>query len=310
MIATVGVDRTPLAVGLIVGAVLLFSGSDAVLKAVSGDFSLWQIYTIRSAFSVPILLALLVGDGIGRSLRIARPWVLFRSLLLVGAWLAYYTALPFIDLSIAAAAFYSSPLFIAGLSALLAGEPVGRRRSFALAMGFAGVLVILRPGTGDFSGWTILPIAAAVFYALTALVTRTRCALESPLVLGLAVHASLLVVGIAGSLVIVVLRPVTSDPFLLGSWTAMDAQDWAVMAALGVAQGLASAAAARAYQSGSPVVISTFDYAYLVFAAVWGTVFFSEALGTLTLSGMALIVVAGLIVLKPTEQDARRSHRL
>jgi drug/metabolite transporter (DMT)-like permease len=303
-------DRTVLAVSLIVGAVLLFSGSDAVLKAVSGDFSLWQIYTIRSVFSVPVLLALLMKGGIGRSFQITRPWVLFRSLLLVGAWLAYYTALPLIDLSIAAAAFYTSPLFIAGLSALFAGEPVGWRRSVALAMGFAGVLVILRPGADEFSSWTILPVAAAVFYALTALVTRTRCASDSPLVLGLAVHASLLVVGIVGSLVIVVLRPVASDPFLLGNWTAMDAQDWAVMAALGIAQGLASAAAARAYQSGSPVVIGTFDYAYLVFAAVWGMMFFSEDLGTLTLSGMALIVVAGLIALKSTEQQARELARI
>lgn len=196
---TATVDRTPLAVVLIVGAVLLFSGSDAVLKAIAGDFSLWQIYTIRSAFSVPVLLILLVGAGIGRWLRIARPWVLLRSMLLAGAWLAYYTALPFIDLSIAATAFYTSPLFIAGLSALLPGESVGRRRSVALAMGFAGVLVILRPGTDDFSGWTILPIAAAVFYALTALITRTRCAPESPLVLGLAVHMALLVIGLVGS---------------------------------------------------------------------------------------------------------------
>ena len=296
---TATLDRTPLAIGLIVGAVLLFSGSDAVLKAVSGDFSLWQIYTIRSAFSVPVLLILLMRAGIGRCFRIARPWVLLRSLLLVGAWLAYYTALPLIDLSIAATAFYTSPLFIAGLSALVAGESVGKRRSVALATGFAGVLVILRPGADDFSAWTILPIAAAVFYALTALVTRTRCASESPLILGLAVHMSLLVVGIVGSVLIVVLGPVTSHPFLLGNRTAMDAQDWAVMAGLGVAQGLASAAAARAYQSGSPVVIGTFDYAYLVFAVVWGTMFFSEELGTLTLSGMTLIVVAGLIVLKP-----------
>ena len=297
-------DRTPFAVILILASVLLFSGADAAVKAVSGDYSLWQIYVARSTFAGAILLILLSRSGTGHRFQIARPWVLFRSLLLVGTWVAYYAALPSTDLSVAATAFYTTPLFIACLSALFAGEPVGRDRWIGIAMGFLGVLVILRPGADDFSIWTLLPLAAAVLYAFAAVVTRTRCTSDNPLVLALALQVCLLVTGIIGVVSIAMIEPAPSDPFLLGGWTAMDERDWVIMAALGVIQGVGAAGVAKAYQSGAPAVVGTFDYGYLVFAVVWGVLFFSEALDALTLAGILLIVVAGLIVLKLTRLQA------
>jgi len=295
-------DRTHHAIVLIVGSVLLLSASDAAVKAVSADYSIWQIYTARSGFSVLTLLLFLWRGGISRAVQIARPWILFRSLLLVGAWLSYYVALPAIDLSVAATAFYTTPLFIACFSALFAGERVGAAGWAGIALGFLGVLIILRPGTNAFSAWALLPIASAILYAFTALVTRTRCASDSPVVLGLAVHVSLLATGILGTVVIFGVAPVPSDPFLLGPWTAMNARDWVIMAALGVAQGIAAVGVAKAYQSGAPAVVGTFDYAYLAFAALWGMVLFSEVLGFLTLAGMLLIVMAGVIVLRRTDR--------
>ena len=79
--------------------------------------------------------------------------------------------------------------------------------------------------------------------------------------------------------------------------------DWAIMAALGIVQGLAAIGVAKAYQSGAPAVVGTFDYAYLVFAGV-GMLFFSEALDGFTLAGMLLILVAGIVVLKPIRPQA------
>jgi drug/metabolite transporter (DMT)-like permease len=291
-------DRTIQAVVLIVGSVLLFSASDAVVKAVSADYSIWQIYTARSAFSVVTLVLFLAPGGLGRSVQIAQPWVLLRSFLFVGAFFAYYTALPSIDLSVAATAFYTAPLFIALLSALVAGERVGAGRWTGIAIGFFGVLVILRPGTDQFSVLALLPIAAAVLYAVSAIVTRTRCASENPIVLGLSIHVCLLAVGIIGTAVIAILQPASSDPFLLGPWTAMDGLDWSIMAGLGILQGVAAVSVARAYQWGAPAVVGTFDYAYLIFAALWGMLFFAETITALTVAGMLLIVVAGVIVLR------------
>jgi drug/metabolite transporter (DMT)-like permease len=291
-------DRTPLAVALIVVSELLLSGADAIVKAVSADYSLWQIYAARSAFSVPILLALLLLGGLARWIEIARPWVVTRSLLLVGMWVAYYAALPLTDLSAAATALYTTPLFIACFSSLLAKEAVGRRGWIGIALGFLGVLLILRPGTDDFSAWTLLPILAAIFYALAAIVTRTRCRSESPLALALALHLCLLMTGIIGTVVIAVIEPLSPDRFLLGEWTPMQTRDWVLMAGLGTVMVAVAVGVAKAYQSGSPAIVGTFDYAYLVFAAFWGALFFSETLDMLSVVGIVLIVVGGILVVR------------
>ena len=298
-------DRAHLAVALIVASVLLLSAADAAVKAMSADYSLWQIYAARSAFSVAILIVLLLGGGIGRWVQIAHPWVLVRSLFLVGMWIAYYAALPSMDLSVAATALYTTPLFIACFSSLFVGEPVGRDRWIGIAIGFLGVLLILRPGTDDFSAWTLLPILAAILYALAAIVTRTRCASESPLVLALALHLGLLLVGVVGTVSIAIFAPVSSDSFLLGGWTSMEGRDWAIMARLGIVMVAVAVGVAKAYQSAPSAVVGTFDYAYLVFAAVWGVLFFSETLDAMAMTGILLIVIAGLIVLKRPRRGTR-----
>ncbi|NDV87720.1 EamA family transporter [Aurantimonas aggregata] len=190
-----------LGIGLILLSVFLLSGADAVVKAVSADFPLWQIYVARSLFAVPILLGLLVPDGIGRASGMLRPWALLRSLLLTAMWIAYYAALPHMNLSLAATALYTTPLFIAALSTFLTGDRIGWRGLAGIAIGFLGVLVILRPTGADFSAWMLLPILAALFYALAAMVTSMRCADESARVLALSLHGCLLATGVAaGSL--------------------------------------------------------------------------------------------------------------
>jgi drug/metabolite transporter (DMT)-like permease len=291
-------DRNLLGVALIVTSVFLLSAVDAAVKAVAADYSLWQIYAVRSAFSVPILLVLLSFGGLGRSLRILRPWVLVRSLVMVVMWLAYYVPLPSIDLSVAATAIYTAPLFIALFSSLFAGEPVGPYRWAGIVLGFVGVLVILRPGADDFSPLALLPVLAGLLYALSAIITRTRCASEEALVLALGLHAGLLVMGIVGSVVIALVEPVPTDRFLLGGWSDMAAKDWLILAGLGVVMVIVAICTARAYQVGAPAVVATFDYSYLVFATLWGILFFSETLDGTTATGIAMIVVAGLFVLR------------
>lgn len=300
-------DRTPMAVVLIVASVFLLSGADAMVKAISADFSLWQIYVARSAFSVAVLLAITWPGGLQRWIEITRVWVLARSLLLVGMWIAYYAALPKAALSVAATALYTTPLFIACFSSLLANEAVGRGAWLGIAIGFVGVLMIIRPGADDFSTWTLLPILAAVLYALAAIVTRTRCGEESPLILALALHICLLASGVVGVAAIAIVGPHASDPFLLGGWRPMQVRDWALMAALGAIMVAVAAGVAKAYQSGKPAVVGTFDYAYLVFATVWGLMLFSERLDMLTVTGILLIVAAGVLVLR---QSGRRSSEL
>jgi drug/metabolite transporter (DMT)-like permease len=290
-------DRTRLAVALIVGSMLLLSAMDAGIKGMTDEISLWQILVARAVFSVPILTIIVAMGGTARLRQILRPWVLLRSLLIVGAWIAYYAAIPLIDLSVAATALYTIPLFIAGFAAAFAGEPVGWRRWIGIAIGFAGVIIILRPGGDAFSLWALLPVLAALLYALSAIITRNRCATESPFVIALALNAGLFVTGIVGSIGVVLLAPDVADGFLLRRWHPMDLNDWAIMAAFGIVMVAVAAGVAKAYQSGPSAIVGTFDYSYLAFASLWGVLFFSERLDAPIAIGILAIVAAGLMVL-------------
>ena len=297
-------DRTVQAVVLIVAAVGLLSAADAVVKLVSGQYSVWQIYTARSVFSVAILVVLLARSGKRWWVDVGGFWIMVRSALLTGMWIAYYVALPSMPLSVAATALYTTPLFIALLSSVVGREAVGAWRWSGILLGFAGVVVVLRPGAEDFSLWTLLPVVGAALYALAAIVTRTRCPSDSALVLAFGLHLWLLATGIVGTAAIMVFDPLPVDPFLLGRWTSMEAGDWVLMAGLGAVMVAVAVGVARAYQVGAPAPVGTFDYMYLVFSVVLGIVVFGESPGRWTVAGIVMIVAAGVVVLHGTTSQA------
>lgn len=289
-------------------SVLTMAFADAMVKQISADFTIWQIYVARSLVAIPILGVLVMVTGVG--LRPRSPgWAYLRGLLLVLMWIAYYASLPVLSLSVAAVALYTSPLIIALLSALLIGEPVGPRRWIAIFLGFVGVLSILRPGTEAFSWLTLLPILGAVFYAIAMIITRSKCADEAPLTLSLALNVSLMMTGLVATAALSILGLSEEDasiyPFVLGSWTGMGIRDWGLMALLGVLMVAYSVGVAKAYQIAAPAIVATFDYAYLVSAALWGFVLFAETPDFMTIVGMVLITAAGLLVVAPSSADRR-----
>lgn len=229
-------DRTALGIGIILASVLTMAFADAVVKLVSADLTIWQVFLLRSLVAVPVLVAILRLTGV--SLRPAAPvWVIIRSVLLVLTWLGFYAALPVLSLSVAAVAVYTNPIMIALLSAALIGESVSARQWGGVLLGFFGVCAILRPGTNAFSWFTLLPLLG-----------------------------------------------VLSAAYFVG--------------------------VARAYQIAPPPVIATFDYAYLLSAALWGFVFFAEQPDLLTVAGMVLITAAGLLVTASSARKYRRRTKL
>ncbi len=208
----------------------------------------------------------------------------------------------------AAVAVYTNPIMTALLSAALIGERVTGRQWAGVLLGFLGVVAILRPGTDAFSWFTVLPLLAAAFYSLAMVLTRAKCQKEAPLTLALALHSSFLVAGLTATVLLSVIG-LGSDtkatfPFLIGDWAAMGVREWGLMALLGALSAAFFVGVARAYQIAAPQIVATFDYVYLVSAALWGFVFFSEKPGTLTISGMLLITLAGLLVAAPSSKKA------
>ncbi|WP_208976929.1 EamA family transporter [Stappia sp. ES.058] len=98
-----------------------------------------------------------------------------RSLCLALMWGCYYAGLPELSFSIAAACYYTSPMWMAFLSSTLLGTRIGGRGGFAILLGLAGVMTILRPGLDEVSPMIGLPLLAGFFYALAAVITQGRC---------------------------------------------------------------------------------------------------------------------------------------
>lgn len=288
---------------IIVGSVFLLSVSDALIKATSTETSMWQLYVIRSLLAISMLIAVLVyRRGRTHWWPISPVWVSARSLLLALMWIAFYSSLPFISLTIAALAIYTTPLFIALFSAVTLKEHVTPRKWLAILIGFFGVLITLGPSQDDFNLWTLLPVLAAIFYALAAVVTKGKCANEVPMHLALALNITLLLIGLLGSFVVATTGPHLPDNeglrFLIGGWSKMTISDWGVMVLLALLMVLVSTGIARAYQTGETSVIGAFDYTYLIFAIAWGALLFNEVLTSRTTAGLVLILFSGLILLK------------
>ena len=297
------VDNIKLAIFSVLFAVFALSLGDAVIKSMSLSFPLWQIYVIRSLLALPILLlALKLQEPDVAIMPVSLKWVLVRSLLLGCMWIAYYTALPKIKLSVAAAVYYTIPLFITLFSALFSGDKVTGRSWLAIIIGFIGVLIIVRPDAQGFNAYVLLPLLAAILYALAMILTRTKCLYENPKVLAINLNMTFIALGLIATAMLAVQNPSnelkTANPFLLGDWTQMDLKSWSVMAVLAVIITIGSLFSAIAYQNGPSSVIASFDYSYLAFSAVWGFVFFAEVPDLLTAVGMVMIAGAGLIAIR------------
>ncbi len=292
-------DRTGLGIAIILGSVLTMAFADAVVKLVSANITVWQVFIARSLVAIPLFAGLWALSGTGFSLKAPR-WTFLRSGLLLLTWLAFYASFPVLDLSVAAVAVYTNPIIIALLSALLIGEPVTARQWGGVLLGFAGVVAILKPGTDAFSWFTLLPLMGAGFYALAMVLTRSKCQDEAPLALAISLHGAFLMTGLiaTAALALIGLNAETKAafPFLVGDWAPMGLREWGLMVLIGALSAAYFIGVARAYQIAPPPVIATFDYAYLVSAALWGFVFFAETPDLLTVAGMVLITAAGVLV--------------
>lgn len=300
---TTSADNLPRAIFAIVFAVFALSLGDAVIKAISVSFPIWQLYVLRSALALPVLLVFIKWRHpqirlIPKSLT----WVGTRSLLLASMWVAYYVALPKLQLSVAAAAYYTLPLFITLFSGLIGRERVGTIGWFAIVLGFAGVLVILRPDAEGFNAFALLPVLAAILYAFAMILTRTKCQDESPLVLAAALNLTFIAMGAMASIGLFAanLDPstVSQNPFLLGGWVSLGRWEVIALFILATAILIGSVFSAIAYQSGPSSTVSAFDYSYLAFSVMWSILLFSELPDIVTMVGIVMIAAAGIIAVR------------
>lgn len=293
-----------LGVLLIIATALTISVQDVVFKVFSSSLTLWQIFALRGLFSLPALVA--IAGTRGQATEVLRTawlvWPVLRGVCLTITFLAFYAAIPFLSLSTVGAANYMAPIFVALLSAFVIGERVGLLGWIGVFLGFAGVIVLLQPGTDGFSAFALLPVVGAGFYAMGHIITRTKCQDIPVAALALSLNALMVLAGVAISVVLIVVPPTgglaESFPYIFGPWSHVTLFDWfvlAILAAFSIAIGMMLAGA---YKMAPPATVATFEYSYLVFVALWDVLVFNMTPSFSTLSGMAIIVLAGVFVLR------------
>ncbi len=292
-------DRVGLAVAAMVFTDLTLSIADAIIKVTLSDMPLSQFILLRSCVTLPVLIAILRWRFPHVALRPCFPmWAVFRSGLLLVSLLIYYASLPRMEFSVAAAIYYTIPLFITLFAAFGVKEPVGVKGWSGVVVGFLGVLLMLKPTTGGLNIFALMPLASAILYALAMVVTRTKSRAENPFVLAFTFNLLAIVLSGGASLFSLFDGGVSGPGLFAGDWIPMGGTEWALIGLLSLTMLIGSVGTAFAYQWGPSSVISTVDFSYLAFAVLWGTVLFSERLDVVSVVGIALIAVAGIIVVR------------
>lgn len=301
------INATTLGVLFIVGGVVAISVNDMLIKALSGAYPLHELVFLRSAIGISFSVLLVQMEGGWRILYTRRPMLhIIRGLLIVIANMSYFVALAAMPLADATALFFAAPLFITLLSIPILGEKVGVMRMSAVVVGFIGVLIMQRPWAGaeELQASRIvllLPVVAALTYALTQLMTRK---------LGVESKASALAIYLQGAFLIVsiVFFAVAGDGryadgldnpslvFLLRAWIWPTGQDWWVLIGMGANAAIIGYCLSQAYRLADAATIAPFEYLGLPLAVFWGWIVFSDLPEWEIWFGIALILGSGLFV--------------
>lgn len=266
-------------------AVFLFVIMDASGKALTADYSIWQISWARYLFHLAILPVFFRRQSVVSVLRTSRlKMQLLRSALMLGSTVFFFAAVSYIPLAEATAIGFVSPLMVAAFSVPLLGEKVGPRRWAAVIVGFVAVLLIIRPGFGMVHWAYLLPLVSALCFALYQITTRILSRYDSS-VTTLAHSVS---VGLLFTTVVMLIP---------GQWRHPDLQGWVLMILVGAIGGIAHYILIRALTLAPAALLAPFVYLQLVWAAIVGFVWFDDVPGWSTLGGTAVLAASGLYVM-------------
>jgi drug/metabolite transporter (DMT)-like permease len=269
---------------LMLGGVALLTSLDGTVKALTQTYSVPQAMFFRCLLALPLLFLALRWDGGLRALRTASlENQLLRGLLAFLTGYTFFTAVDMLPLADVLAVSFVAPFLIALLAGPMLGETVSRRQWIAIAGGFVGVLIVLRPGGGPGEAIPFVPaawaLAAAVCYALASIVLRK---------LGRTDSAS--VTTIWSTAVPLVLYGITAWP----GWQPVQPEHWPLMALAGAlgASGLLMIGAA--FRLAPAATLAPLEYSAIVWAVLIGLAFFGDVPGWPVLLGTLVIVGSGL----------------
>ncbi len=292
------VNRPGVAVVAVLGAMGLFGLIDNFMRLAAQTGGLWQFHFLRAVVALALLVV--VARIIGVSLRPKRPLnVLGRSALNGAAMVIYFGCLGLMPIAQVVAGLFTAPLWVVLFSVAFFGQRVGPRRIFAVLLGFAGIVLVLRPDAGAFSLLSLVPVLAGAVYALGNIATRRWCGGEGTLTLLGGFFGMMMVFGALGVGVLGLFpQPVPNgaDGFILRGWVTPVGVYGLMILVQGVGSLIGVGLSIRAYQLADATFVAVFENTLLLFATIWAAILWREVPDALGLLGLAMIAGAGVII--------------
>ncbi len=266
----------------ICAAVFLFASSDALSKYLTNFYPVVMVLWVRYVVHVSLMLGVLRPPSFKTLITTQNPKLqIIRGLCMVNTNLMFISALHFIPLAEGTAIVYLSPLLVTAMSGPLLGERITRLQWVAVAIGFIGVLFIVRPGGGMFHPVALLALGAAFSFSVYQIITRKLNHTDSS-------STTNFISGLISALVTSLLLPFF--------WKAPTLYFALLMVLLGISALVSHLLMTKAYQYAKPSTLAPFSYTQLLFAGLIGYIFFNQVPELLGLIGMLIVVAGGLLV--------------
>jgi S-adenosylmethionine uptake transporter len=261
----------------------LYSLSDITIKFLGSDYSPVQILFFSGMAGFPLVIAQMMVSASGQSLRPVLPrWTAARMAIIVVNGLLVSYAFANLPLSQAYAIFFLMPLFICILAALFLGEPIDLPRGAAVLAGLIGVAIVLRPGQMPLTLAHLAALFGASFGALYYIILRKTGGAETMSVI-------MLYPMLAQTAVVALLLPWVYVP--------MPATHLGLTGLMALESFLGSLLIIAAYRNAPAVVVAPMQYGQIIWATLFGVLFFNEPMDTPTIAGIAVIIAAGLFIM-------------
>jgi drug/metabolite transporter (DMT)-like permease len=298
------------AIFYLVLGIAVFSVQDLILKLLSGDYPLHQAMVARSLTAVPFMLVLVYYfDGTLRTL-IAPSWpmMLLRGLLNFLAYTSYYMGLAALPMATTVALFFTAPLFITILSVVILRETVALPRWLAVFIGFIGVVLMMQPEAGSFDVVALLPILCGLAYASLMIMARVMGNRASGAAMAFWGNIAFLICALALSLIFgwndSAPDAHPSIAFLVRGWVWPTGYDLMLMCACGAIAAIGLTLLTLAYTIGQSSIVAPFEFTFAFWGLLWGWLVWRELPNALGWVGIALIIGAGIYVLRAKEKAA------
>ena len=255
---------------------------DGFAKYLSDDLPILQITWARYFFTVAFVFPIMLFFYKKQLVWSDKPKLqIFRGLILLSANICFFYAISIISLAKALTLAFIAPLIVTAFSPILLGEKVGFRRWTAVAVGFIGSLIVIRPGFLEFNLASMAALATGFFYGFYLIITRKLSTSDNPLL-------TLLITGMVGALLVSLIIPFY--------WVKPTLNQWSLMAGIGVFACIGHLFLILSLKYADASKLAPLGYTEIIPNVIIGYYFFSELPDNWTYLGLFIIVLSGLYI--------------